>query len=102
LLIKKEIQVLYGALDKHFSNCCCEIEIKILLLPLSTSNIYYFQGNICLQEGLKAKKKDWSQIYCNRQGHLKENHKLDPFESKHLEEVTFELQTSLEWIQLAY
>ena len=31
-----------------------------------------------------------------------ENHKLDPFESKHLVEVTFELQTSLEWIQLAY
>jgi hypothetical protein len=33
-------------------------EIKILLIPLSTTNIYYFQGNICLQEGLKAKKKD--------------------------------------------
>jgi hypothetical protein len=33
-------------------------EIKILLIPFSTTNIYYFQGNICLQEGLKAKKKD--------------------------------------------
>jgi hypothetical protein len=28
-----------------------------MLIPLSTTNNYYFQGNICLQEGLKEKKK---------------------------------------------
>lgn len=32
-------------------------------------------------------------IECNRLGNLKESHKLDPFESKHLVEVKFELHT---------